>query len=247
MVRSREYNVRPSERAALSTVGLFRVVDQGDLVRELYGGNMRLARADLEALGRQNLVSSAALKDGSGLDTRVLTLTRAGYALAMSQAVQGQRLYWGYARPAECQHDSHLYSAYRHEERRLLENGFSVKRVILDYELKRGYFSRLNKPPLLGSYRERQAMAAREVYLPIVEGRVVFPDFRIEYEDEQGERGRVDVEVATGNYRGHHMATKDAAGFRVYGDASAARRFGVHATPLGGGGFSSERSAILLL
>ena len=51
----------------------------------------------------------------------------------------------------------------------------------------------------------------------------------------EAEPGRVDVEVATGNYRGEHIATKVAAGFRVY------------ATPLGGGRFSEERSALLLL
>ena len=247
LLQTRAYHVRPSERAALDVLGRFRVIDAGDLVKGIYGGDNGLARADFEALGRQRLITSVTLQDASGLESQVLTLTRAGHAFARSHANEGQQLYWGYARPAECQHDSHLYGAYRHEERRLLENGSSVKRVVLDYELKRAYFSRLNAPPGLRSYRERQFEAAREVHLPIVDGHVVFPDFRIEYEDERGEPGRVDVEVATGNYRGHHIATKGAAGFRVYGDADAARRFGVHTTPLSGGRFSQERSAVLLI
>jgi hypothetical protein len=235
LVRDRVYQVRPSERAALDVVGRFRVVDGAAMVRWLYGGDASLARADFAALERQGLIDKATLRDGSGLERRLLTLTRDGHSLAQLNAPVGQRLYWGFAKPAECGHDAHLYSAYRREEQRLLNDGCSMKRVVLDYELKRAYFSRLNARAEVRPYGERQREAAQIVQLPIIDGRVVFPDVRIEYEDERGEPGRVDVEVATGNYRGEHIATKTAAGFRVY------------ATALGGGRFSDERSALLLL
>ena len=68
------------------------------------------------------------------------------------------------------------------------------------------------------------------MYLPVIDGHAVFPDFRIEYEDERGDIGRVDVEVASDNYHDHHIATKLAAGFRVYGSASAVKRFGISET-----------------
>jgi hypothetical protein len=235
LVRSRFYQIRPSERAALDVVGRFRVVDAADMVRWLYGGDGNLARADFTALGRKGLIDTVVLRDASGSETRILALTKDGHNLAQMKAPADQELYWGFARPAECGHDSHVYSAYRHEEQRLLANGCSIKRVVLDYELKRAYFSRLNARPESRPYRDRQRDAAQQVQLPVIEGHVVFPDVRIEYEDERGEPGRVDVEVATGNYRDEHIATKTAAGFRVY------------ATPLGGGRFSEERSGLLLL
>jgi hypothetical protein len=235
LVRDRVYRVRPSERAALDVIGRFRVVDADAMIRHLYGGDDKLARADFSALERQGLVDSGTLRDGSGFESRILTLTRAGHDLAQLKATAGQRLYWGFVKPAECSHDSYLYGAYRREEERLLDKGCSIKRVILDYELKREYFSRLNANAESRSYRERQQGAAQHVQLPIIDGHAVFPDVRIEYEDDRGERGRADVEVATGNYRDAHLATKIAAGFRVY------------STPLGGGRFSEERSALLLL
>ena len=78
-------------------------------------------------------------------------------------------------------------------------------------------------------------------------GTPYFPDFRIEYEDERGDIGRVDVEVASDNYHDHHIATKVAAGFRVYGGEDIVRRFGISGAGLGGGSFLEERSAVLLL
>jgi hypothetical protein len=247
LVNDRVYHIRPSERATLDALGRFRVIDAGDLGRGIYAEEGQLARADFQALIRQRLIAPISMRDSKGEARRVFTLTRDGHALARSRASEGQQLYWGFAKPAECAHDSRLYRAYLHEERQLIANGHSAKRVVLDYALKRDYFSRLNAPRS-GSYRERQWEAAREVHLPIIDGHVVFPDFRIEYEDERGEPGRVDVEVATDNYRGRHMTVKAAAGFRVYADGGTAGRLRVDKGPLlGGRFFPQERSAVLLL
>ncbi len=246
-LRERSVDIRASERATLTTLGRFRVVDAADLVNDLYAGDRRLARADFEALRRQGLISSATLRNASARDSRVLTLTRDGYDVARSQAGGSQRLYWGFVKPAEAAHDSRFYRAFRHEERKLSADGHRVSRVVLDYELKRGYFARLNAPGGSLSYRERQWDAARVMHLPIIDGHAVFPDFRIEYEDERGDVGRVDIEVASDNYRGHHIATKASAGFHVYGGADVVRRFGISEGGLGGGSFPEERSAVLLL
>jgi hypothetical protein len=149
-------------------------------------------------------------------------------------------------KPAEAFHDSRFYRAFRHEERKLSADRHRVGRVVLDYELKRDYFARLNAPGA-SSYRERQSETARTKHLPIIDGHAVFPDFRIEYEDERGDIGRVDVEVASDNYHDHHIATKVAAGFRIYGGEDIVRRFGISEGAPGGGGFHEERSAVLLL
>jgi hypothetical protein len=247
LLRERSVDIRPSERATLTTLGRFRVVDAEDLVSDLYRGDRRLAQADFEALRRQGLIQSATLRDAWGRKSRLLTLTRDGYDVARSQAGSGEHLYWGFVKPAEASHDSRFYRAFRHEERKLSADGHSVSRVVLDYELKRGYFARLNAPGRSLSYRERQSDAARVMHLPIIDGHAVFPDFRIEYEDERGDIGRVDVEVASDNYHDHHIATKISAGFQVYGGEGIVRRFGISEGGLGGGSFSEERSAVLLL
>jgi hypothetical protein len=247
LLRERSVDIRPSERVTLRTLGRFRVIDAEDLVRDLYAGDRPLARADFEALRRQGLIQSATLRDVWGRKSRLLTLTKDGHEVARSQAGGGERLYWGFVKPAEASHDSRFYRAFRHEERKLAADGHRVRRVVLDYELKRGYFARLNAPDKLDSYRERQSEAARVMHLPIIDGHTVFPDFRIEYEDERGDIGRVDVEVASDNYHDHHIATKVSAGFRVYGGEDIVRRFGISEGALGGGSFPEERSAVLLL
>lgn len=247
VLRERNIYVRPSERATLETLGRFRVIDAEDLTGDLYRGSRPLARADFESLRRQGLIGVADLRDAWGRRSRVLALTRDGHAVARTRTGSDQQLYWGFVKPAEALHDSRCYRAFRHEERRLAAEGLPVRRVVLDLELKRDYFKRLNATNGPCSYRERQSDAARVTHLPIIDGHAVFPDFRIEYEDDRGELARVEVEVASDTYHDHHIATKLSAGFQVYGGADLARRFGIAGSPLGGGSFSQERSAVLLL
>src|SRR5262249_32845774 len=52
--------------------------------------------------------------------------------------------------------------------------------------------------------------------LPVVNGRVQFPDVRIEYEHPDGERDREDLELSTGHYNGRQMAAKRASGFTMH-------------------------------
>ena len=48
------------------------------------------------------------------------------------------------------------------------------------------------------------------------------PDARIEYENEQGESGRVSIEVTSGNYRSKDIQAKAAAGFALYANGRSA-------------------------
>ena len=57
---------------------------------------------------------------------------------------------------------------------------------------------------------------AEEHRLPIVDGRVRFPDVRLEYETRDGRLDVRDVEVTTPHYRGAHAAAKAASGFARY-------------------------------
>ena len=110
---------------------------------------------------------------------------------------------------------------YRTEKEKIERAGGRIHRVVLDYELKKRAYSPLAKarelPPL--EYAQRQQEIADENGLKVVDGHLVLPDLRIEYEDAQGEPHSVDLELATRNYRSAHIASKAAAGFKIYAQA----------------------------
>jgi hypothetical protein len=91
--------------------------------------------------------------------------------------------------------------------------------VILDYELKRKAYAPLAKARNLPAveYARLQADIAARNALPVMKGKIQFPDLRIEYETADGDASRVDLELATHHYHGSHLAAKAAAGFKLYG------------------------------
>lgn len=245
LFREREYRIRPSEEEALRVLGTFRVVREDDLTKGVYRGDGELAGADIRSLRRQGLIRSMTFQTVRESPARVHTLTGEGYRYVTSRSPDSPNFYyWGFIKPAEVDHDSLLYRAYMHEERRIRSGGGAIKSVILDTELKRRHLSRVNRPG--GSYRTVQAESAKEIQLPVVDGHVVFPDFRIEYENDRGEIARVDVEVATGNYREQHLAAKLSAGFTVYASRSGGLR--VESGPLlKGNVFPMENRTVYVL
>jgi len=66
----------------------------------------------------------------------------------------------------------------------------------------------------------RKQEIAEEHGLKVVDGRVVIPDLRLEYETPDHEQSRVDLEVVTGNYRSGGLSAKARAGFRMYASAA---------------------------
>ena len=218
--RDREFRIRPSAEALIRTLGTFRVVREADLIEGVYGGREQLALSDLKSMRCQGLVRSITFHRLGDEAVRVHTLTGTGHRFVADRNSGPQFYYWGVVRPSEVHHDALLYRAFIRERDRIREGGGTVKRVVLDAELKSEYYRRLKKAE--GQpYQEVQRESAAAVHLPVVNGRVVFPDFRIECENERGEAARVDVEVATGNYREGQIATKLSAGFRVYSTSGA--------------------------
>ena len=94
-----------------------------------------------------------------------------------------------FRKPRELTHDTKVYRAYRRAEERLRGQGGRIRRVVLDYELKRDYQRFLHernrgKKDCDGRPdREPEEIArwAREHDLPYDDGHVRFPDARIEY------------------------------------------------------------------
>ena len=127
-----------------------------------------------------------------------------------------QTFYAGLRKPRELTHDTKVYRAYQRAEERLRGQGGRVRRVVLDYELKRDYQRFLHernrgKKDCDGRPdREPEEIArwAREHELPYDDGHVRFPDARIEYEDRDGRSRHEDLEVVTGHYRGAHAGSR---------------------------------------
>jgi hypothetical protein len=224
--RDRTYEINGRDSRVLATVGAFRVVAEGDLERAF--DHPAATRDSVKHLEGQGLLG----RSPSGPDERVAFLSTRGRDLLETSRWErddrsrgpDQAFYAGLRKPRELGHDSQVYRAYERAEERLRRAGGRVRRVVLDYELKREYQRFLqernrDRPDSDGrpdrTAREIEAWA-REHRLPYFDERVHFPDVRIEYDDRDGYAQREDVEVITGHYRGAHAAAAGRSGFTRY-------------------------------
>jgi hypothetical protein len=228
-LRSRTYRLRNSEIATMVELGKFRAVAREDLVEFAYGGKDDRMRPDVENLIRQGLVEMKSIPHEEMGSRHLLTLTRNGHRfLTQTQsAAKAQTLYHGFTKPREAHHDADLYRLYQKAAAKIENQGGRNLRVVLDYELKKHLYRDLAK---LGKDRNsadgKHAVADRHG-LQVVRGKIPVPDVRIEYETRDGERARVDLELATGHYRGRNLSEKVRAGFSLYAraeDVSKLRR-----------------------
>ena len=126
-----------------------------------------------------------------------------------------QALYDGSCKPKELAHDAGLYRLYQRIATEIEMNGGTVRRVILDYELKERLYRDLNKPSAQDPRQQRMQAAAKH-NLKVVNGSIPIPDLRIEYENDAREIERIDLELATREYRSQGLAAKAQAGFHLY-------------------------------
>jgi len=207
----------------LWAAGRFRAVPVSDLARAHYSGNHAALDRDLRALTKLGLIERHTVSlDNRGSAISVVTLTREGTRLLKKSAPQDsdQAIYSGLVKPREAAHDATLYRMYLAEAARIEANHGQVRRVILDYELKKRAYSPLAKARELPAfeYAERQREIAEKNGLKVVNGHIALPDLRVEYETRDGEIRHVDLELATRNYRAAHIHSKAKAGFKVYVD-----------------------------
>ena len=224
-VRDRDcvYELDGTESRMLATIGAFRVVAESDL----HDGrdDTRKAQRHLEQEGL--LLTSRISSD----DRAVVLTGRGGDLLEANRYERDDRsheprqTFWaGVRKPRELTHDTNVYRAYHRAEQRLRGDGGRVRRVVLDYELKRDYQRFLHernrgKKDCDGRPdRDPEEIArwAREHEVPYDDGHVRFPDARIEYEDRDGRSRHEDLEVVTGHYRGAHAASAAKSGFTCY-------------------------------
>ena len=95
-------------------------------------------------------------------------------------------------------------------------SGGTVRRVVLDYELKEELYRDLNKvDSAKNPDQERERIASRHG-LKVVDGTIPIPDLRIEYESDARHIEHIDLEFATREYRSQGMASKVRAGFHLF-------------------------------
>ena len=219
--------------AGLADVGVYGTVSFRDLAQIRFGGHPYTTRRAVNAWIRDGLVTESTARGPKGNPFKVLTLTERGVASARRRAVErgldlGQHIGPVRTRRSEAAHDTAIYRACIKEHRRLLKQGAAIRRIRLDAELK-GTVARTSeaaraKDGKRAADAERHRVAT-ELGLPIdARGRVLYPDAQIEYVDAEGRTGRVNIEVASDNYRGRSIQAKAAAGFAVYANGPTAAR-----------------------
>ena len=217
-------------RGALADVGIYGAVSVRDLAEAHFGGHPYTTRRAVNAWVRDGLVKETTATGPKGNPFKILTLTRKGAADVRDRAA-GQGLDRGQhirsatrLQRAQLAHDTAIYRACGLERQRLLEQGATVRRIRLDGELKSTVARRSESARARDGRRAADAerhRAAQELHLPIdTRGRVLYPDAQIEYVDADGRTGRVNIEVASGNYRQGSVRAKAAAGFRLHAQRS---------------------------
>jgi hypothetical protein len=212
----------------MQDIGRFRVIKDLDLRQWRYAGQETRMREELRALAQQRLVQKKTVWTGRDHEKETFwALTKEGKTyLRRHDPTPGQAIYAGFVKPAELRHDAAIYVMYHREAARIAADHGRISRVVLDYELKKSAYSPLAKAKALppAEYAKRQAEIAEAHGLRVVNGHIVLPDLRIEYETEDGRAQRVDLELATSSYHGSHAAEKAAAGLKMYAAPETAAR-----------------------
>ena len=227
--RYRSYELRESEIQTLADLGKFRVINTDDLARHGYGGDKRRMEQEITSLVRQGLVEEKQVEISLSKSTRMFTLTKAGRRLMQGSGRlrNDQEIYSGFVKPREAKHDAELYRVYQKEEDRIERRGGRVRRVSIDFELKKKVNRDLTRLGPEKDDPDKKHDVAERHGLRVVHGRIPVPDLQIEYEMPDQSIARVNLELTTADYRPGQLADKARAGFTLYShgdDASHVRR-----------------------
>ena len=212
--------------ACLQDVGLYRCASHRDLVEAHFSGNRFAAAKGLERLVRSGAMRQHQARGPNGGTFTIYTLTKPGAALAQRLAVKRgldprQRAWAGMVKPREAAHDADVAKACRKEIEALTVQGARLRRILIDAELK-GILAKRSETARARQGKEEadraRRKAAGELHLPCDDqGHVQIPDAQIQYVDEAGNPGRVNVEVASDHYREASVKAKSAGGFSMHG------------------------------
>jgi hypothetical protein len=235
-VRGSAYRLSPAELATMYDVGRFRTVALEDLARHRYAGRARDLGNDVRALAAQGLVQMREIWTGPRSKAlRVLVLTKLGrealekhgpHESVIAREWGTQALYSGLVKRNEIRHDAAIYAMFQAKRELIERAGGRIRRIVLDFELKRRVYAPLAKAKALppADYARLQEQVARLNGLKVIQGKIPLPDLRVEYETRSGESAQADLELATQHYHGRALAEKAQAGFGFYAaDGSGAK------------------------
>jgi len=216
--RDREYSLRESEIQTLIEIGKFRVVPVDDLAQLRYASDHARVENDVQNLRRQGLVEQRDIEGHDGRSKNVLAITRDAHKILTRQnwIPRGQAIYHGFVKPKEVRHDADLYRLYHQVADEIESSGGRVRRVILDYEIKRELYKKLSQIDPHKNPAYERIRVANEYDLQVVNDKIPVPDLRIEYEDDCRNVERLDLEIATRDYRARGLAEKAKAGFHLF-------------------------------
>lgn len=225
--RDRVYDIDGSEARMLATIGSFRVVAERDLTA--LRDDARKPHQSIRHLEDSGLIRRSPLDANDRavvLTDRGRDLLEANRSIPRDERTRDrQEFYAGLRKPRELTHDVQVYRAYERAEERIRDRGGRVRRVVLDYEMKRDYQrflherNRRKKDCDGRPAREVDEIVhwAQEQNLPYEQdGHVHFPDARVEYDDRDGRSRFEDLEIVTPHYRGAHAAGASKSGFSCY-------------------------------
>src|ERR1051326_4881210 len=216
-VNTHSYRLNANQETMLRDIGMFRTVTTESLQKHVYRGDRDTMEKDLRNLRDLRLVATEAGTNGKA---QYAFLTKTGQHLTETRlgTRDSQALYSGIVKKRELRHDAAIYELYHKEAQKISASGGRVKRVVLDFELKKNVNRQLAKIQTLSPAdreRERQVIAEQHG-LKIVKGKIQIPDLRMEYESKEQEECRVDLECVTGHYKARQIAAKKSAGFKLY-------------------------------
>ena len=113
-----------------------------------------------------------------------------------------QAFYAGLEKPQEVGHDAAIYRMYQADATQIAEQNGVIRRVLLDYPLKKKICSPLARARTLPSAQVRKMPGrSRASNGPkVIRGKIPLPDLRIDYETAEGDLAKVDLELATEHF-----------------------------------------------
>jgi hypothetical protein len=173
---------------------------------------------DVQNLCRQGLVEQRSIEGHESYSKPVVTLSKEDHKLLSHENLvpNRQAIYHGFVKAKEARHDADLYRLYHKVAKGIDRVGGKIRRVVLDYELKQELYRKLSRVPAERNLAYERIHLASEYDLKVVNDKIPVPDLRIEYEDECRDLHRLDLEIATRDYRPQGLAEKAKAGFHLF-------------------------------
>ena len=172
-----------------------------------------------EICAKHGLVEQRTIEGHSSYSTKVLTLTKEGQRLLERCAARLQSA-GDLSRLCEAQGSAPrrrslpALSEGRQERSNAREARFAAS--ILDFELKKDLYQALSRMRPDKNPAYERISIANQFDLKVVNDKIPIPDLRIEYEDECRDVRRLDLEIATRDYRPQGLGEKAKAGFHVF-------------------------------